>query len=213
MFALTVAVLADGWRAGIACAVALALAAAFYPAGLRPLRSLRLWIFITFLLIPALLLAEPKAWTIGGIALSQTGLATGTQMSFRAVTIVVSVAGFASSVSVSQLSGLLERVGIKGLGFALGVAFNMLPVIQENATNTYQALKMRRAFQRGRLKALRLLFVTVVVNSLRHADEIVNAAEARAFSTERSRPVPLQHRSSDLALNSALLVLAFVLVA
>lgn len=212
VFSLIVAVLAQGWRAGIACGLSVALAALFYPAGLEPLRSRRLWLFVGFLLVPPALLAGSKDLVVRGVPLSGHGLVAGIQMAFRAVTILIAVSGFAASVSVSELSGLLERAGLRGLGFALGVAFNMLPVVRETATNAYQALRLRGGFRRQRVRTLRLLLVTVVINSLRHADDIVNAAEARAFSPARARPLPVTREPSDVALAGVLVLVALALL-
>jgi energy-coupling factor transporter transmembrane protein EcfT len=211
VFSLAVAVLAQGWRVAIACGLTLALATIFYPSGLRSLPGRRLGLFLALLLVPAALFG-PGDWTLGRVTLSLQGLVTGTQMALRAITILVAVTGFAASVSVSELSGLLERAGLKGLGFALGVAFNMLPTVQETATNAYHALRLRGGFRRQRWRAIRLLLITVIVNSLRHAEDIVNAAEARAFSITRARPMPLVWRREDMVLAGVLLVVAFALI-
>ncbi len=210
VFSLAVAVLAQGWRVAIACSLTLILAAVFYPSGLRSLLSWRLGLFLGLLLVPAALFG-PGDWTLGGVTLSLQGLVAGTQMALRAITILAAVAGFAASVSISELSGLLERAGLKGLGFALGVAFNMLPIVQETATNAYHALRLRGGFRRQRCQAIRLLLITVVVNSLRHAEDIVNAAEARAFSITQARPMSIMWRRSDIALAGILLVGALAL--
>ena len=214
VFSLAASMLAHGWSVAVACALSLALALAFYPVALRVLARARLWLLVALLLVPACLFGGPPAWTLGLLALSQPGLATGLQMGLRALAIVVGVAGFAASVPLSELAGLLERVGLKGLGFALGVAMNVLPVINERATTAYQALRLRGGFRRQRLQALRLLLVTVVANSLRYADDIVSAAEARAFSLERARPLPVTWCGSDLALTGILagITLALALV-
>jgi energy-coupling factor transporter transmembrane protein EcfT len=209
-FSLAVAVLAQGWRVAIACSLTLILAAVFYPSGLRSLLSRRLGLFLGLLLVPAALFG-PGDWTLGGVTLSLQGLVAGTQMALRAITILAAVAGFAASVSISELSGLLERAGLKGLGFALGVAFNMLPIVQETATNAYHALRLRGGFRRQRCQAIRLLLITVLVNSLRHAEDIVNAAEARAFSITRARPMSIMWRRSDLAVAGILLAGALAL--
>jgi energy-coupling factor transporter transmembrane protein EcfT len=210
VFSLVMAVLAQGWRVAIACGLTLVLAAVFYPSGLRSLLSWRLGLFLGLLLVPAALFG-PGDWTLGEVTLSLQGLLAGTQMALRAVTILVAVTGFAASVSVSELSGLLERAGLKGLGFALGVAFNMLPIVQETATNAYHALRLRGGFRRQRWQAVRLLLITVLVNSLRHAEDIVNAAEARAFSITRARPMSIMWRRSDLAVVGTLLAGALAL--
>ena len=127
------------------------------------------------------------------------------------MTIVVAVTGFAASVSVGELSRLLEHAGFKGLGFALGVAMNMLPIIKETMTTVYQALRLRGGFQRRRLYAVRLMLVTIVVHSLRHADNIVNAAEARAFSPDRITSPSVALRK-DVRTYALLVVAAAVLL-
>ncbi len=210
-FSLAVAMLAQGWAVAVAAAAALLLALAAYPAGFRPLASGRLWLLVALLVAPAALLGGPPTWPVWGVALSRPGLASGLQMALRAVAIVVAVAGFAASVAVSELAGLLEQVGLKGLGFALGVAMSMLPVVRRTAITSYQALRLRGGIRRRPLRAARLLLITVVANSLRHADDIVSAAEARAFSAARARPLPVSWRWGDLALALALTAAAVAL--
>ncbi len=200
--------LCRGWTVALACALALALAGAFYRAGLRPLAGGRLWLLVGLLVIPAGLCGGPPAWWLWGLPLSQPGLAAGLQMALRAVAMVVAVTGCAASVPLGELAGLLERVGLKGLGFALGVALSMLPIVRETTATAYQALRLRGGFRRRRLQALRLLLVTVVAGSLRHADDIVSAAEARAFSVERARPLPITCRRRDLAVTGVLAAVA-----
>jgi energy-coupling factor transporter transmembrane protein EcfT len=51
-----------------------------------------------------------------------------------------------------------------------------------------------------------------ITNSLRHADDIVTAAEARAFSTSRARPLSITRRQGDYLLAAALIVVAILLV-
>jgi energy-coupling factor transporter transmembrane protein EcfT len=133
-------------------------------------------------------------------------------MALRALTIVVAVAGFTSSVSVSNLAGLMERWGLKGLGFATGVAFNMLPIVRTTATNAYQAIRLRGGFRRRRFRTLGLLLVTVISNSLRQAEDVVAAAEARAYSPHRSRPLSASRNQGDYAVVGTLLAVTFLLV-
>jgi energy-coupling factor transporter transmembrane protein EcfT len=133
-------------------------------------------------------------------------------MALRATIILVTVTGFAATVPVGDLAGLMERAGLKGLGFALGVAVNMLPTVQETVTNAYQALRLRGGFRRQRLQAVRFLLVTVVVNSLRHADDIVNAAEARAFAADRVWLRPIVWRRGDVAVAGILVAASALLL-
>ena len=211
IFGIATAIMAQGWRVAIACGLALVLSLVFYPAALSVLASRRYWLFIAFLVLPATLLLGTGTWTVGPVTLSAQGLEMGAQMALRATTLVVAVTGFAASVSVSDLASLLEGAGLQGLGFALGVAVNMLPTIQEMTTNAYQALRLRGGFRRRRLRAFRLLLITIVVNSLRHADDIVGAAEARAFSTVRLQPRRITWRAEDVAIALVLLAAALLL--
>ena len=211
-FSLVMAALAPGWHVALVCAMTLGLGVAFYRPGLRLLLSARVWLFLALLVGPSALLLAPPDVTVAGLPFSWLGLETGLQMALRAVAIVVAVAGFSANVSVSALAGLLERAGLKGLGFSLGVAVNMLPTIQETVSNAYQALRLRGGFRRQRWQAMRLLLVTVVVNALRHADDIVSAAEARAFSVARARHQPMEWRPLDLALTIFLAMAGLVLL-
>lgn len=127
---------------------------------------------------------------------------------------MAAVNGFASAVDIAAVAGLLERFGLQGLGFCLGVAMNLLPALQELATNAWRSLWMRGGLRQRRWRGLQLLLVTVVSNALRRAEEIALAAESRAFTPERSRPMPIQAGQWDLlatALASlTLLALCFV---
>jgi len=212
LFSLVVATLAQGWRSAVACGLGLVLAAVFYPAGLRPLASRRMWLFLALLMVPSALFLGPGDWVVGPLTLSREGLAAGLQMALRATIILVTVTGFAATVPVGDLAGLMERAGLKGLGFALGVAVNMLPTVQETVTNAYQALRLRGGFRRQRLQAVRFLLVTVVVNSLRHADDIVNAAEARAFAADRVWLRPIVWRRGDVAVAGILVAASALLL-
>jgi energy-coupling factor transporter transmembrane protein EcfT len=209
LFSLVAPFLAEGMRGLPACSVAFLLAVTFYPEGLEVLTGRRLWLFAGILVVSMTWLLGPGG---GTAAFAHQGFSIGLEMALRAVTIIVAVAGFAASVSVSELAGLMERLGLKGLGFALGVAFNMLPVVRSTASNAYQAIRLRGGFRRERLRTLGFLIITVIANSLRQAEDIVTAAEARAFSTRQARPLSINTSRSDFAVAGALLVVTILLV-
>lgn len=212
-FALVLAVSTTGTRLVLATALVGLLAVAFQRGGFRSLASLRVWAVLALLVVPASLFvgqADLRAW---GVALSREGIAAGAQMALRALVIIIAVTGFAASVSVNEAGGLLERAGLKGLGFALGVAVNMLPTLADTSANAYHAMRLRGGWRRWRLQPVRLLLVTTVANSLRHADDIVNAAEARAFAIDRRRPLPPLWRGCDLVLAAGLLATAILVLA
>jgi energy-coupling factor transporter transmembrane protein EcfT len=110
------------------------------------------------------------------------------------------------------MAELLEGMRLKGLGFALGVATNMLPTIQETMQTSYQAIRMRGGFRTGKLRTLKLLLVTVIAGSLRRGDDIVSAAEARAFDPARSHGSSISLSGADLALAVGFVVFAVTLL-
>jgi energy-coupling factor transporter transmembrane protein EcfT len=145
------------------------------------------------------LLALPPVFLLGqvdtvvlGLGLSTEGLLAGLQIAMRFVVVMVAVDGFTSAVDIAAVAGLFERFGLQGLGFCLGVALNLLPSLQQSATNAWRSLWMRGGLRRQRWRGLRLLMVTVVSNALRRAEEVALAAEARAFAPECARPMPIR---------------------
>ncbi len=206
------AILATGWRVAVVCGLTLGAALLLYPGVLAGLCSRRVW-------FPALLVLSSGAWLLGdhdasfyGMRWSPTGLALGAQMLLRAVAIMITAWGMATSLSVGQVAYLLERVGLRGLGFALGVALNMLPVLRETVQNTWHALRMRGGLRRQRRRAVQLLLLTIIVSSLRRADEIVFAAQARAYSGEARHLQPLRITRADYLATGAALVIGLLVL-
>ena len=205
------AIVVPGWQTALALALAVVLALLFYPAALLRLRGRR-FLFITILLVvsSALFLYEDglewHGWT-----LSMYGLESGGQMALRAATILVAIGGILERVGVSQLASMLERLGFGGLGFAFGVALNSLPALGETAGNATAALRLRGGFRRERLRAVRQLFLTILTNSLRYGDQVIAAAEARAYSPQRARPLPLDWSWVDILLAGVLLIIVMAL--
>ena len=198
-------------KLGMAALLCLSAAVLLYPPALRRILQVR-WIAIFGLLILVNLL-----WTgaadrqIGLLRYSSAGLESGLIMVVRAAVILVAVDGFSSVVSISEVAGLLERLGMKGLGFAVGVAVNLLPELRDSCTVVWRSLKMRGGLRSRRWRALQIFLVTTLANALRRAEDIALAAEARAYSPGQARPLPLKAGRWDrlvvaLALLSAALL-------
>src|SRR5690606_10476560 len=130
-------------------------------------------------------------------AISHSGLQAALRTVLRAFVILVAVDGLTAAVDVSQIAALFERAGFQGLGFAVGVALNLLPILRETTTITWQSLRMRGGLRRQPLRGLRYFFVTVISSALRRATDIALAAEARAYTPANSRPTPLQSAPAD----------------
>lgn len=205
-------VFAPGWRVLIGLAVVLCTGLIMRDSWLHPLVSVRLWALLLVIFVPLGLAGGQPDLGVGGVPVSSAGLVLGAQMVARALAILIAVMVFVLPLSVSELTSLSERLGVKGLGFAIGVAVNMLPSVRQTAQNVYHALRLRGGFRRRWWRSARLWFVTTVVSSLRHAEDIVLAAEARAFSVSGTKPVPLVRRRADLPTVGAYVLAALLVV-
>jgi energy-coupling factor transporter transmembrane protein EcfT len=144
---------------------------------------------------------------VAGLMVSRAGFWAGVWMVTRALSIALASAVFTNAVSIPEMAKLFERMRLKGLGFALGVATNLLPTIQETMETSYQAIRLRGGFRSRRLQTLKLLLIAVIAGPLRRSDDIVWAAEARAFDPDKPQTTPIPLAQADVAL--ALLMSAF----
>jgi energy-coupling factor transport system permease protein len=189
--------LAPAWLGLPAAGLALGVNLLVYPRALR--RTLR-WQWLIFL---GLLFAGSALWggerdaLLGPLAYSRSGALAGAQMALRAFVIFTALDGLASSVQISEIAGLLERLGLRGLGFSAGVAMNLLPALQRSSLNAWHSLRMRGGLRQQRWRAIQLLAVTIAAGALRRSEEIALAAEARAFTPERARSLPVRRGKLD----------------
>lgn len=191
-WSLALVLLAPVSRMWLAAALALVAAACFYPAAIRRAFRPRWLLFLTLMALPSLFLPGPPAVELGdAFAISHDGLLAALHTVLRAFVILVAIDGLTAAVDVGQIAALFERGGFQGLGFAVGVALNLLPILRETTTITWQSLRMRGGFRRQPFRGLRYFFVTVISSALRRAADIALAAEARAYTPANSRPVPL----------------------
>ena len=72
--------------------------------------------------------------------------------------------------------------------------------------NAWRSLWMRGGLRKERLRAVRLMAVTIMASALNRAEEIALAAEARAFSPEKARGLPVKNGKYD----KAILILSFL---
>lgn len=196
-------VLAQGWWLVALLLAELAFGLAWNRGGLNCLRRPRFWSFFLFTLaISPFLVGRPDV-VFGPFHLSREGLATGLQMTGRALALTMAFNVGLAGLSLSDLVAVLGRLGLGGLGFALGLAVNLLTTLQDLVLVTLQTIRMRGGTRRPGL-ALRCFLVTSIANTLRQGDDLVNAAVVRAFDPTRSRPVSLPPGRPDGALAVAL---------
>ncbi len=182
------------WIAGLFC---LLVALLFYPESLKRLLHLRWLLLVGLMALPFLFLPGESLVALGPLSLSLEGLQAIAGVALRAGVILTAVDGYTASVSIGEIAGLFERAGLRGVGFALGVALNLLPILRHSISVTWHSLRMRGGLRRHPLRGLRFFLVTVGASAVRRAEEIALAAEARAYSPGAARPTPLRRGSHD----------------
>lgn len=181
----------------VACSLLASLV--FYPATLLRIFKPRWLVFLALLILLMGLSAEPDRLVLG-VPLSQDGLVDGMQMALRAVVIFIALDGISSSLDISTFAGILEQLGLRGLGFSVGVAMNLLPSLRQSVSNTWHSLWMRGGLRRRPWRSLRYFAATVIINMLRQAEEIALSAEARAYTPQCSRTLPLRRGTWDMVI-------------
>lgn len=211
---MVAAILLPGWRSLLALALSAVLALVFYRVAFRALAHPALWVFVAMLLVSMTFWVGEPTGDLGPLPVSLTGLAAGAQMALRAVAITLAVRGLAARVSPGESAGLLERAGVKGLGFTVGVAFNLLPSMERSLRQTLDTARLRAGSVWRRPRVLRLAAVTALATAVRRAEDVAAAAEVRGFSPAHSRPLPVRHGRFDVAVALALTatVAAFLLI-
>ena len=192
------------------CGVVITL---FYPRAWRKILNPRWLIFLALMALPTLFFLDIRDKFFLGIPYSSQGLIASGQIAVRFFVILLAVQGFTQRVSIAELAGLLERMGLHGLGFSVGVAVNLLPSLERAIRQTWQSLYMRGGLRKNRWRAIQLLMLTVVTNTLKQAEDIALAAEGRAFSPENTRPLPIQRGLLDwmpAALGFGLLLILYM---
>lgn len=184
-------------RTWLAALIVLVAQGIIYPRALRRALRPRWLLLVGFMALPSLFLRGPPAVTVGPVSLSVDGVQMGLRVAARALVILVAVDSFTGAVGVTEMAALFERAGLNGVGFALGVALNLLPILRDTATTTWHSLRMRGGLRRQPLRGVRFYLVTVVSSAIRRAGDIALAAEARAFSPGRQRPAPLRVSAYD----------------
>lgn len=186
-----------------------------YPAALKRLARPRWLVIFGILFLVNLFFGvsdQAPDLTLLGLSFSSINILGSLQMTLRAAVILLAADGLSSSVNIIEVAGLLERSGLRGLGFSIGVASNLLPDLRQSGTNAWHSLRMRGGLRAQWWRGVQLLVVTIFSNALRHAGQIVLAAEVRAFRPELSRHSPLRIGALDIWLAAGLTILGIVLI-
>jgi len=186
----------------------LLVAALVTPRSFRSLMRPRWLVMIFLLALPPVFFLGDLDRSLWVLPYSSEGLTTSLQILMRVLVVLIAVTGFTNSVDITSIAGLLERLGLRGLGFSIGVALNLLPSLQTAAANTWHSLWMRGGLRSQRWRGIRLLFLTIITNALRRTEEIALAAEGRAFNPEHCRAMPLQKGPLDRLVVAGAIILA-----
>ncbi|MDH7489531.1 MAG: energy-coupling factor transporter transmembrane component T [Anaerolineae bacterium] len=208
-----VALLPDD-RAGLLLAAVLGVGALSGGRGLRILTRGRFWVTVASIVALSALLLGERDLQWGFLRLSREGFLIGVWMSLRAVALMLAFAISLGVLSITEMVRLFDAVNLRGLGFALGVALNLGPVLRDAVEAAYHTIRLRGGFRRP-LQATRLFLVTVIANALRYGDDVVKSASARAFDLEAKTDVAIAVNRADVvflcalaAAGAAILILA-----
>ncbi|RYG31951.1 hypothetical protein EON81_21755 [bacterium] len=138
------------------------------------------WIFSLLTVVIGAFLFVPE----GNSVPSGEGALLGLAIVGRALAILLMARWVAQGATAFEMARLGGRVGLRWLGFALGVAINALPDLEASARRTWDAMRMRGGFRRRRWYALRLFAVATLTNALMRADAQAEAATARGLGLE-----------------------------
>jgi energy-coupling factor transporter transmembrane protein EcfT len=215
LWALGMVLIPSVERGFVPALITLAVLGALYPFALRRLTRPRWLLILASLFLVNLFFGIPEEGTdllVLGLPLSSVAIFNGLQMVLRAIVILVAADGLSASVDITEVAGLLERGGLHGLGFSIGVATNLLPDLRQSSTNAWHSLRMRGGLRANWWRGIQLMVLTVLTNALRHTEEIVLAAEVRAFRPELSRKVSLRIGSLDRWVIAACIVSLILVV-
>lgn len=127
------------WMAGLCLLVLVGL----YPGVWREALNGRRLVLMLLLVVPPLFLLGEVDGRMLGMGYSTAGVRAAVQITGRFMVVMVALEGMTRTVEITALAGLLERLGLKGLGFSMGVAINLLPCLRASCTQSWQTLRMR----------------------------------------------------------------------
>jgi hypothetical protein len=153
--------------------------------GWRVATTRQFWFFILSILVVSMLVLGKADVRWGVLRLSRAGFEAGVWMALRAAALMLAFSASLAVLTVSRTMDLFSAIGLRGLGFALGVAVNLLPALQEVVGVAYHTMRLRGGWRRP-LQNAPLFLVTVIANALRYGDDVVKAASARAFDPAAS---------------------------
>lgn len=185
----------------------MAVGLAFVPHPLAPLLTLLAAFLASLLLepaavkrawrLPALLLvlvaAALTALLVGWAAAPGRGVAAGAAVLLRFLALLLLAALASRHVDAEAVQRGAQRLGMRRLGLAGGLALNALPHLGEAARDAWTALAVRRSAARPRLADLPRLAEVLLAHTARVAEEAAAAAALRGHHALARPGGPLPH--------------------
>lgn len=160
----------------------------------RRLRWLFLLVFVmTFIVWSLFFRGGMPLYSLGPVSVSTAGTRYALGMAIKLVCFLAIGTLFLTTTRIEELAFALTRIGIPyKLGFAMTLAFRLVPVFVDSAFSVIQAQRCRGfRFDEGNLlrRARRYVpvLVPVFIGALRRADGMAIALEARGFQSKRQR--------------------------
>jgi len=184
--------LASAERLWMFALIYLIVAGMVFPISFKRILKPKMWVLWLIFIVPPIFFMGEIDRSLWGIGYSSQGVLASLQFAIRLLVVLMTVNGFTAAIDIVSVAGLMERFGLQGLGFSLGVALILLPTLQQSSLITWHSLRMRGGLRHQKWRGLQLFIITVMTNTLKRAEEIALAAEGRGFSPERSRPLPMK---------------------
>jgi len=173
--------------------VALIVLAGALP-NVRRLRILFVLVFSMTFIVWSLFFRGGVPWIVWGpISISATGMRFALGMAIKLATFLAVGILFLSTTKIEEFAYALTRVGMPyKVGFAMTLAFRLVPVFLDAAVTVIQAQRCRGFnFDEGnviqRVRRYVPVIVPVFIGALRRADGMAMALEARGFQSNCSR--------------------------
>lgn len=166
-------------------------------------RGMRLlWFFLIFsLVLQALTYPGEPLWEWGIITISREGLLLGLRLIYRLALLVLTAMLLTTTTTPVNLTGAMERllkplkrlgVPVHELAMMMTIALRFVPTLLEEAEVVMKAQQARGgSFTSGsvekRVRAATALLVPLLAGSLRRAEELAIAMEARCYRGDNGR--------------------------
>jgi len=114
-------------------------------------------------------------------------------MTLSAVLILVAADSLSACVDITESGRSFGTDGVARPGF-FGSAWRPIccQTVRKSSSDAWHSLRMRGGLRQAGYAGRSCCLITILANAIRHSEEIVLAAEARAFSPEHSRAAPIR---------------------